>query len=81
MLATLSADSRPGAGRPGMAGAGMLAATRTSMYSDFRKIRKVKANRAMHTIYVNELLGRNQVYAETADFDFVLHFIKEHTGK
>ena len=68
-------------GRPGMAGAGMLAATRTSMYSDFRKVRKVKANRAMHTIYVNELLWRNQVYAEDADFDFVLHFIKEHTGK
>ena len=48
---------------------------------DFKRVRKVKVNRAMHTIYVNELLGRNQVYAETADFDFVLHFIKEHTGK
>ena len=68
-------------GRPAMAGSGMLAATRSTMYSDFKRVRKVKANRAMHTIYVNELLGRNQVYAEDADFDFVLHFIKKHTGK
>ena len=77
----IAAVAAAAAGRPGMAGAGMLAATRNSMYSDFKRVRKVKVNRAMHTIYVNELLGRNQVYAETADFDFVLHFIKEHTGK
>lgn len=80
-LGWIAAVAAAASGRPGMAGAGVLAATRTTMYSNFKSVRKVKANRAMHTIYVNELLGRNQVYAEDADFDFVLHYIKEHTGK
>lgn len=80
-LGWITAIAAAASGRPGMAGAGVLAATRTAMYSDFRSVRKVKVNRGMHTIYVNELLGRNQVYAEDADFDFVLHYIREHTGK
>ena len=69
------------AGRPTVAGAGMLSATRSSMYTKFSAVRKVKGNRGRHTIYVNELLSRNQVYAEDADFDFVLNYIKSHTGK
>ena len=69
------------AGRPTVAGAGMLSATRSSMYTKFSAVRKVKENRGRHTIYVNELLSRNQVYAEDADFDFVLNYIKSHTGK
>ena len=80
-LGWIAALAAAASGRPGMAGAGVLAATRTTMYSDFKRVRKVKVNRAMHTIYVNELLGRNQVYAEDADFDFVLSYIREHTGK
>ncbi len=68
-------------GNPTLAGAGMLAATRNSMHSSFASVRSLKANRGFHTIYVNELLGKNQVYAEDADFDFVLNFIKARTGK
>ena len=77
----IAAVAAAAAGRPGMAGAGMLAATRNSMYSDFKRVRKVKVNRAMHTIYVNELLGRNQVYAEDEDFDFVEQFITARCTK
>ncbi len=66
------------AGNPGAAGAGMLAATRDSSYSVFQNVRKVKAVRRRHVIYVNQLLGHNQVYAEDADFDFVRDYIVKH---
>ena len=65
-------------GRIGMAGTGMLAAARKVSVSVFADVRKVKAVRRRHVIYVNQLLGHNQVYAEDADFDFVERFIKEH---
>ncbi len=51
---------------------------RTSMHSEFAKVRNIKVLRGRHTIKVNELLGKNQVYAEPADFDFVLNFIRSH---
>ncbi len=62
-------------------GTGMLAATRSSLYSDFSTVRRVKPNRMLHVIRVNGLLVHNQVYAEGEDFDFVLDYIRQHTGK
>ena len=67
--------------RPTVAGAGMLAASRTSMTSEFRVVRKVKAVRWMHLIRVNETLSRNQVYVDDADFEFVYNFICRHCQK
>lgn len=64
--------------RPGVAGAGMLAASRTEMSTEFGAVRKVKAVRWMHLIRVNETLCRNQVYVDDADFDFVYNFICRH---
>lgn len=61
-------------GRPTAAGIG-LAATRTEMYTEFDRVRSVKAYRRRHLIKVNGLLSRNQVYADGADFDFVLEYI------
>ncbi len=61
-------------GRPTAAGIG-LAATRTEMYTEFDRVRSVKAYRGRHLIKVNGLLSRNQVYADGADFDFVLEYI------
>ena len=60
-------------------GAGVLAATRDSMYSDFSKVKSVIPKRGAHVIKVNETLGRNQVYADGQDFDFVLDHIYRHT--
>ena len=51
---------------------------RTEMYSEFSKVREVKAYPKTNVIKVNGLLEHNQVYAEKEDFDFVLNFIKEH---
>jgi len=67
--------------RPGVAGAGVLSASRTSMSTDFKVVKKVKAMRWMDTIKVHEPFGRNQVYVGAADFDFVYDFISRHCPK
>ena len=63
-----------------MTGVG-LNSQRTEMYSDFSKVRKVKARPAFHTIKVNAPLNHNQVYAQKEDFDFVKEFIIAHCPK
>ena len=58
------------------AGAGMLAASRSTMYTEFAKVRGGRAARKRATIYLRERLNRNQIYVEPQDFDFVLWFIR-----
>lgn len=65
------------AGNAGRAGTGILAATKDSSISTFDSVKKVKAVRNRHVIYVNETLEHNQIYAEEADFDFVNRFITD----
>ena len=65
-------------GSASIAGSGLMAATRDSSSSSFPHVRKVKAVRRRHVIYVNQLLNHNQVYAEAPDFDFVRDFIIRH---
>ncbi len=67
------------AGKPGVVGTGLLAKTRTSMYSSFDTVESVEAFPRRNLIKVNELLSKNQVYAADEDFDFVLGFIRAHT--
>jgi hypothetical protein len=74
----LTAAAGLATGNIGRVGTGILAATRDSSTSVFQHVRKVKAVRSRHVIYVNQVLGHNQVYAEEADFDFVRNFIVEH---
>ncbi len=69
------------AGRPGVVGTGILAAARTSMYTAFADVRSVEPFPSRDLIKVNELLNKNQVYAEKEDYDFVLNFILAHTQK
>ena len=78
-LGWLSAMAGLVTGNLSAAGAGMLAASRDSMYSEFAKVRAVIPKRGFHTIKVNGRLQHNQVYAEDADYDFVLNFIQQHT--
>ncbi|MBR1842010.1 MAG: hypothetical protein IJ788_01920 [Oscillospiraceae bacterium] len=61
-------------GRIGTVGAGMNA-QRTEMYSDFSKVRKIKAYPRRNLIKVNERLEHNQVYAAKEDFEFVKNYI------
>lgn len=51
---------------------------RTEMYSDFDRVRKIKAYPKTNVIKVNGRLSHNQVYAEKEDFDFVKNYIVEH---
>ena len=68
------------AGRPGVVGTGLLTAARTRMYSSFGAVKSVEAFPGRNLIKVNELLFKNQVYAEKEDYDFVLGFIRAHTN-
>ena len=65
---------------PGTMGAGLLAGSRTALYSDFSRVKKLKAIPRRNVIKVNAPLSKNQVYAEDGDFDFVLEFIENATG-
>lgn len=66
------------ANRPGVAGAGLLAATKNELASEFGKVRRIKSLRAFHTIKLDAPFSHNQVYAEPEDYDFVLNFISGH---
>ncbi|MBQ8920044.1 MAG: hypothetical protein IJ056_08055, partial [Acidaminococcaceae bacterium] len=65
-------------GRPGVAGTGILAAARTSMYSGFDDVKELEILPKQNLIRVNETLNRNQVYAADEDFAFVADYIKAH---
>ena len=66
------------AGRPGVAGAGLLAASCDSLMSTLSDVKQVVPRRWMNTIKVNETLFKNRVYVCDEDFDFVLQFLREH---
>ncbi len=55
-----------------------LVASRNSSVSEWNRVKSVKSVRRRQVIYVNELLNRNQIYAEEPDFDFVEGFIRSH---
>ncbi|MBR6704421.1 MAG: hypothetical protein IKI82_03235, partial [Lachnospiraceae bacterium] len=77
-LGWLTALAGLAAGNLTAAGAGLVSATRDVSASVFAYVRKVKAVRRRQVIYVNQLLGHNQVYAEPEDFDFVRNWIADH---
>lgn len=55
-----------------------LGASRTEMYTEFSKVKKVKPYRRKKLIKVNEVLNHNRVYAHPDDFDFVYNYIVSH---
>ncbi len=73
-----------GATAAGVAGGGFgavsagAAASRTSMYTEFAKVKKIKVYPRRNLIKLNETLEHNQVYCEKEDLEFVLAFIREH---
>lgn len=69
------------AGKPSMVGLGLNSAARSSTTSSFANVATVKVRRWRHTIHVNHLLDKNQVYAEDEDFDFVEQFITARCTK
>ena len=57
------------------AGAGLMSASRQSMYTEFSAVRSVKVKEARNVIYVSEALSRNQVYVANEDLPLVRDFI------
>lgn len=45
--------------------------------SAYRNVKKVKSSRQLNTIYLNEGLEHNQIYAADADYDFVMDYISQ----
>ena len=64
-------------GKPAMVGLGATSAARTSMSSDFSKVRSINPIRGCNVIKIREFLSTNHVYARDEDFDFVYNFIKD----
>lgn len=77
-LGALTAAVGAGRGNLSMMGLGASVAARTSMFSDFKIVRSVKAYKWRNVIKVREVLSNNQVYARDEDFDFVYNYIKDH---
>lgn len=65
------------ANSPTTMGAGMLAGSRDRIYSDFSKVKKVKAYPGRNLIKLSSLFSKNQVYVEEQDYEFILRYIKE----
>ena len=68
-------------GNIGRMGQGVLVANHTSLSSDFKVVRSIKAQRRWNTIKVNEPFAKNQIYTTEEDFDFVLDYIRSHCPK
>ena len=77
----LTALAGAAAGRPGPAGTGVLAATKRQTTSEFRNVSTVIGLKKRNTIKVNQLLSKNQVYVQSADYDFVWDYITSRCTK
>lgn len=78
LVGAITAIAGIAAGRPGVAGTGILAAARTSLYTSFDDVKELEILPKEHLIRLNETLSRNQVYAEDEDFNFVADFLRAH---
>ena len=59
------------------AGAGVLAGSTQSIYSEFSTVRKLVPLRRNNCIKVNSLLVKNQIYATPEQFDFIWTYIAQ----
>lgn len=75
VVAALTTLAGAAAGSPTVMGTGVLAGSRSSLYSDFASVKKITAVKARNVIYLDARLNHNQIYVEDADFDEVLAFI------
>lgn len=68
-------------GNLSVAGAGLLASSRYSIYTAFSDIQYIKPQKHFNTIKFGSLLDNNQIYAEKDDFDSVLTFMYQHCSQ
>ena len=80
-LGWLTAMAGVAAGKPGVMGTGLLAATKNEQATEFSKVKRLRTFRAFHTIKLDSPLNHNQIYAEPEDYDFVLNYISKRILK
>jgi hypothetical protein len=76
VLALLTVIAGAASGSAQTAGAGLLAGSRRSLYTAFADVRSLRAIPTREVIHLASRLTHNQVYAEPADFAFVLAHIQ-----
>ena len=81
VLGWLTAMVGIAAGKPGVVGTGLLAATKNEQATEFRIVKRMRAFRAFHTIKLDGLLNHNQIYTQPEDYDFVLDYISKRIPK
>ena len=69
------------AGKPGVVGTGLLAATKNEQATEFSKVKRMRVLKTFHTIKLDGLLNHNQIYVEPEDYDFVLEYISKRIPK
>lgn len=69
------------AGNIGTVGTGILAQSRSEMYSEYRLVKSITPIKKRNVIKVDSTLCHNQVYVEDADFEFVLNYITQRCPK
>ena len=78
VLGALTAMMGGAAGRPGVVGSGLLAASRSTLTSDFVDVTRLIPCRCHNLIKVSQLLSKNRVFVPDEDFDFVYNYLCQH---
>lgn len=78
VLGALTALLGSVAGKPGVMGSGVLAASRSSSISVLADVARLVPCRRHHLIKVNQLLNKNRIFVPDEDFDFVYNFLCQH---
>lgn len=81
VLGALTALIGSVAGKPGVMGAGVLAASRSTSTSVLANVTRLVPRRRLHLIKVNQVLNKNRVFVPDEDFDFVYNFLCQHCPK
>lgn len=81
LLGALTALVGAAAGKPGVVGTGMLAASHSSSTSILADVARLVPRRRWNLIKVNQLFNKNRVYVPAEDFDFVYDFLCRHCPK
>ena len=78
VLGALTAMMGGAAGKPGVVGSGLLAASRSTLTSDFVDVTRLIPCRCHNLIKASQLLSKNRVFVPDEDFDFVYNYLCQH---
>ena len=78
VLGALTAMMGGAAGKPGVVGSGLLAASLSTLTSDFVDVTRLIPCRCHNLIKVSLLLSKNRVFVPDEDFDFVYNYLCQH---